>query len=55
MELYQDVKDCELESELPDKKDEWWVSELTSEEKMSEEYHYVQFVRTEGNYTTLSS
>ena len=49
------MKDSELKSELPDKKDEWLVSELTLEEKMSEEYDYVQFVPTEGNHITLSS
>ena len=37
MELYHEVKD------------EWLVSELTSEKKISEEYHYVQLVPTEGN------
>ena len=39
MELYQEVKD------------EWLVSELTSEEKMFEEYDYdyIKFVPTEGN------
>ena len=44
-----------LSSVFLDKEDEWLVSELTPEEKMSEECHYVQFVRTEGNYITLSS
>ena len=52
MALYQEMKNSKLESDLPDKKDE---SELTSEEEMSEEYHYVQFVSTKGNYITLRS
>ena len=42
VELYQEVKD------------EWLVSEVTSEEKITEEYHNVQFVPTEGNHITLS-
>ena len=53
------MKDSELKSELADREDEWLVSELSSElsseEKMSEDCHYVQFVPTEGNYITLSS
>ena len=49
------MKDSELKSELADREDEWLVSELSSEEKMSEECHYVQFVPTEGNHITLSS
>ena len=51
MTLYQEMKYSELKSDLSDIKDE---SQLTSEE-MSEECHYVEFVRTEGNFITLSS
>ena len=52
MALYEEIKDSELESELPDKRDE---SELTSEKEMSEEYNYVTFVPTQGNHIRLSS
>ena len=55
MELNKEVKDSELESEVPDKMDEWRVSEQTSEEtEMSEECHYVQFVSTKGYYITFA-
>ena len=42
--------------ELYQEKDEWLVSELTAEEKISDEYDYddVIFVPIEGNHITLS-
>ena len=52
MALYQEMKDSELESDLPDIKDE---SELTSEEEMSEEYNNVTIVPPRGNHIRLSS
>ena len=52
MALYQEMKNSELESDLPVKKDE---SEITSEEEMSEEYNYVAFVPTQGNHLRLCS
>ena len=48
--VYQEMKDSELESDLPDIKDE---SELTSEEEMSEEYHYVAIVPPQGNHIEI--
>ena len=41
----------ELKSELPEIKDEWMVSELTSEEKIQFDFT----VPTEGEHITLSS
>ena len=51
------MKDSELKSEVPEKKDEWLVSELTSEEKTYKDAD-VQFdftVPTEGEYISLGS
>ena len=57
-ELYQEISEKnKLKIELTEKKDEWVVSELTSEEKNSKAVD-IQFdlsVPTEGVHITLSS
>ena len=51
------IEENKLKSELTEKKDEWVVSELTSEEKIGKDVD-IQFdlsVPTEGVHITLSS
>ena len=52
MALHQEMKDSEMKNDLQDIKDEF---ELTSEEKITEDYDYVPFVHTQGNHIRLSS
>ena len=49
MALYQEMKYSELKNDIKDE------SELTSEEKITEDYDYVQFVPTQGNNIRLNS